>query len=123
MLLEARPSLVSAITKEGNSCAHIAALKGSTLVVQELMKFDKTVVINSRNKVNEATALHIAAEGGYRDLVKVLLDAGASTIDETKNGNTPVHIAARNGYVELLNDFAQQGVNMRMVRTTYFNIH
>ena len=61
------------------------------------------------------TALHIAADGGYRDLVKILLDAGASTTDETKEGNTPVHIAARNGFVELLSDFAQHGVNMRMV--------
>ena len=87
------------------------------------MKFDKTVVINSRNKLNEATALHIAAEGGYRDLVKVLLEAGASTTDETKNGNTPIHIAAKNGYVELLNDFAQEGVNMRMVSIFIFQIH
>jgi hypothetical protein len=42
MLLQARPSLVSSTTKEGNTCAHIAALKGSTLVVEKLMKFDKT---------------------------------------------------------------------------------
>ena len=74
------------------------------------------MVINTRNKGNEATALHIATEGGYRDLVKALLQAGASANDETKQGNTPVHIAARNGYVQLLNDFAQHGVNMRMVR-------
>jgi hypothetical protein len=42
MLLQARTSLVSSTTKDGNTCAHIAALKGSTLVVEELMKFDKT---------------------------------------------------------------------------------
>lgn len=81
------------------------------------MRFLCPAVINSRNKVNEATVLHIATEGGYRDLVKVLLQAKASTNDETKQGNTPVHIAARNGFVELLNDFAQHGVNMRMVCT------
>ena len=84
------------------------------------MRFLCPVVINSRNKVNEATALHIATDGGYRDLVKVLLQAGASTNDETKQGNTPVHIAARNGFVELLNDFAQHGVNMRLVRWCMF---
>ena len=42
MLLQARTSLVSATTKDGNTCAHIAAMKGSTLVVQKLILFDKT---------------------------------------------------------------------------------
>ena len=28
MLLQARPSLVSSVTRDGNTCAHIAALKG-----------------------------------------------------------------------------------------------
>ncbi len=33
------------------TCAHIAANKGSVGVVKELMRFNKTVVINARNKV------------------------------------------------------------------------
>lgn len=66
MLLEARPSLASAATKEGNTCAHIAAKKGSALVIAELMKFDKSVVIASRNKITESTTLHIATEGGHK---------------------------------------------------------
>ena len=66
MLLEARPSLVSAATKDGNTCAHIAAKKGSVLVISELMKFDKTAVISSKHKNTECTALHIATEGGHK---------------------------------------------------------
>ena len=66
LLLKARHSLVSAATKDGNTCAHIAARKGSTQVVAELMKFDKAVVLTSRNKITESTTLHIAAEGGHR---------------------------------------------------------
>ena len=113
MLLNARPSLVSSATKDGNTCAHIAAFKGSSLVVKELMKFDKPVVITSRNKVTESTVLHIAAEGGHRDLVKMLLDAGASPSDETKNGLTPIHIASKNGLGQILNDCASYGINLR----------
>ena len=66
MLLENRPSLVTSMTKAGNTCAHIAAKKGSTLVVEKLMKFDRMAVISSRNRINESTPLHIAAQGGHR---------------------------------------------------------
>lgn len=33
--------------------AHIAAAKGSTAVVKELMKFNKAVVTGARNRVSE----------------------------------------------------------------------
>lgn len=66
MLLKARSSLVSSMTKDGNTCAHIAARKGSLLVMTELMKFDSPSVITARNKTNDATALHIATEGGHK---------------------------------------------------------
>ena len=116
MLLEARPSLVTSMTKEGNTCAHIAAEKGSTLVVEKLMKFDKIAVISSRNKTEEATALHVAAHGGHRDLVASLMAAGAQTTDETREGHTPLLIAAMKGHVDLINDMASAGVNMRLVK-------
>ena len=49
MLLQARPSLVSSITKDGNTCAHIAALKGrdgvmtGTMDVIAPINFDKII--------------------------------------------------------------------------------
>ena len=66
LFLKARPSLVSAATNDGSTCAHIAAKKGSAMVIQELMKFDKTVVLSARNKITDSTPLHIATEGGHR---------------------------------------------------------
>lgn len=86
-------------------CAHIAASKGSIAVIEELMKFDKNVVIGSRflptlqivfvflslyiliifrNKLTDSTPLHIATEGGHFEIVKLLLDAGAQAADENK---------------------------------------
>jgi hypothetical protein len=47
----------------------------------------------------------------------MLLLAGASPVEETKNGNTPVHIAAMFGHWEILGEFAKcQNVNMRQVK-------
>ena len=72
--------------QDGSTCAHIAAAKGSLGVVEELMKHDLNVVLNSRNKVTDSTPLHIATEGGHFDVVKKLLDAGASAADENIAG-------------------------------------
>ena len=50
----------------------------------ELMKFDKSVVIHARNKITDSTPLHIATEGGHFEVVKMLMDSGASASDENK---------------------------------------
>ncbi len=76
--------------KDGSTCAHIAASKGSVSVLRELMKFDKSVVISSRNRITDSTPLHIATEGGHYDVVKMLMDAGASASDENKVSETEV---------------------------------
>ena len=79
------------------------------------MKFDKNVVISSRNKITDSTPLHIATEGGHFDVVKKLLDAGASASDENKVGLTPIHIAAKYGHSTLIEKFAKSNVNLRQV--------
>lgn len=55
------------------------------------MKFDKAVVINSRNKITDSTPLHIATEGGHYEVVKMLMDAGSSASDENKVGQSSGH--------------------------------
>ncbi|XP_059094121.1 ankyrin-1-like [Tigriopus californicus] len=113
LFLKARPSLVSSATKDGSTCAHIAAKRGSALVIKELMKFDKSVVLSSKNKITDSAPIHIASEGGHREVVKILLQAGAAVDEENKSGFTPVHIAAKFGHTELIEEFAENGVTMR----------
>jgi ankyrin repeat protein len=74
----------NAIGQDGNTCAHIAAMQGSVDVLQQLMKFDLSIVTASRNRTSESTPLHLAAEGGHADVVKMLLEAGALPQDENK---------------------------------------
>ena len=59
-------------------------MQGSVAVLRELMKFDLQVVTGSRNRTSDSTPLHLAAEGGHCDVVKMLLDAGAFLSDENK---------------------------------------
>lgn len=59
-------------------------MQGSVRVIEELMKFDRTGVISTRNRITEATPLQLAAEGGHAEVVKVLVRAGASCTEENK---------------------------------------
>ncbi|XP_070159697.1 serine/threonine-protein phosphatase 6 regulatory ankyrin repeat subunit B isoform X2 [Polyergus mexicanus] len=102
LFLQRHPSLVMACTKDGNTCAHIAAMQGSVRVIEELMKFDRQGVITARNKLTDATPLQLAAEGGHAEVVKVLVRAGASCSDENRAGFTAVHLAAEYGHGQVL---------------------
>lgn len=59
-------------------------MQGSVRVIEELMKFDRSGVISTRNRITEATPLQLAAEGGHAEVVKVLVRAGASCTEENK---------------------------------------
>ncbi|UYV75383.1 hypothetical protein LAZ67_13000071 [Cordylochernes scorpioides] len=48
------------------------------------------------------TALHLAAEGGHADVVRVLVEAGAPANDENTEGYTALHLAAKYGHVKVL---------------------
>ncbi|XP_055387350.1 serine/threonine-protein phosphatase 6 regulatory ankyrin repeat subunit A isoform X6 [Condylostylus longicornis] len=102
LFLQQLGTLVNATSKDGNTCAHIAAMQGSIKVIEELMKFDRPGVISARNKLTEATPLQLAAEGGHADVVKALVRAGASCTDENKAGFTALHLAAQNGHGQVL---------------------
>ena len=48
LFLKTNPELLSVPNKNGYTCGHIAATKGSVSVLQELMKFDKKVITSAK---------------------------------------------------------------------------
>ncbi|CAM9425723.1 unnamed protein product [Lampetra fluviatilis] len=102
LFLKQRPELVTSANASGSTCAHIAAGKGSVAVVKELLKFNRGGVTSARNKTNDSTPLHLAAAGGYAEVVKVLLAAGAAASEENSEGMATLHLAAKNGHVNVL---------------------
>ncbi|XP_065340589.1 serine/threonine-protein phosphatase 6 regulatory ankyrin repeat subunit C isoform X2 [Cloeon dipterum] len=123
LFLQKHPQLVGANTKDGNTCAHIAAMRGSVRVIEELMKFDRQGVISARNRVTEATALQLAAEGGHAEVVKVLVKAGASPIEENKAGLTAVHLAAQNGHTAALEVFSTSNLRVNSKKLGVTALH
>lgn len=125
LFLQKHPSLVMACTKDGNTCAHIAAMQGSIRVIEELMKFDRQGVISARNKLTEATPLQLAAEGGHADVVKALVRAGASCTDENRAGFTAVHLAAQHGHgqvIEVLRSAQSLRISSKVLGVTALHV-
>ncbi|XP_059366352.1 serine/threonine-protein phosphatase 6 regulatory ankyrin repeat subunit B-like [Carassius carassius] len=101
LFLRHRPKLAQLANMEGATCTHIAAAKGSVAVIKELLLFTQgPATLN--NKAKGLCPLHLAAAGGHTEVVKVLLDAGASVTEEDADGMTAIHLAAKNGHTHIL---------------------
>ncbi|XP_043088851.1 transient receptor potential cation channel, subfamily N, member 1 isoform X3 [Puntigrus tetrazona] len=98
LFLRQRPELAMLANVEGASCTHIAADKGSLAVIKELLLFNQGGPVTLNNKANGLCPLHLAAAGGHTEVVKVLLDSGASVTEEDTSGYTPLHLAALSGH-------------------------
>ena len=64
-------------------------------------------------RINGATALHFAAQEGHADVVRMLLNSGASVKDlHSESGQTPLLIAADRGHNEVCLLLLAQGSNV-----------
>ena len=59
----------------------------------------------NHNKANNrgGTPLHYAAQRGYKDVVQLLLNAGAEPHNTNYWGQTPQHLARQCGYKDIAN--------------------
>ncbi len=60
------------------------------------------VDLNTCTENNHDTALTFAAAGGYEDLVKLLLDRGATLEHRDKKGFSPLILAATAGHAKVV---------------------
>ena len=61
---------------------------------------------------NDKTPLHIAAERNQLDVVKYLIEKGASIDLKDKNNETPLHIAVLNGNLEIVKCLIENGAKI-----------
>ena len=60
----------------------------------------------------EQTALHLAVEGGHKDLAKLCLDQGANVNATKANLSTPLHLAATGGDLEIVKMLVDHDANI-----------
>ena len=80
---------------------------------EEVERFIRAGVgVNEKNNVG-MTPLHLAAWGGYKDLVKLLLENGANIDEKNKNsGITPILWAAGQGHKDIVKLLVDRGANI-----------
>ncbi|KAF7691391.1 hypothetical protein HF521_011688 [Silurus meridionalis] len=100
------------------TCINIAAAKGNVVIIRELLMFHKSGLDILHNKVDcrGSGPLHLAAAGGHTEVVKLLLDAGASATEEDSEGMTALHLAAQNGHIHIL-EVLKSKVSLQTRRT------
>jgi len=88
------------VNKEGLTALHFAVDNGFTDTVKLLLEKSKAIDVNSQDRLGN-TALIKAVEACNKDVVKLLLDAGANRELANIQGNTPLTIADRKDCKEI----------------------
>ena len=106
-------NLASLLLDHGASTSHLSraditplhqgALQGHVATTATLIK--RGADVNTKTKIRGLSPLHVAARGGDKDIVKMLLTHKADAFAQNKEGDTAMHVAVENhriGVVELL---------------------
>ena len=89
------------------------AEQGEATYVESVLKQNPTLDVNRPRAEGNKTALYLACEKGYSDIVKLLLerDADAMICDDARVKCSALTVAARNGHVEVVNLLLAAGVD------------
>lgn len=110
-LLTANRSLVSAVSPDGWTPLHLAAFFGNADATRLLLNKGADVKIRSNNAMNNL-ALHAAAAGKHKDIVKLLLEFGTPANAQQHGGWTALHAAAQHGDVEMAQVLVEGGAEI-----------
>ncbi|KAL2820983.1 ankyrin repeat-containing domain protein [Aspergillus cavernicola] len=95
--------------KEGHPLS-MAASYGHVSVVNLLLKYGVHPDLPT-GKYEKRTALHLAAENGHLDVVRVLADAGSLINAQNRYGTTPLAFAARENQLKIVQFLLSRGAD------------
>lgn len=94
-------STISKNLRKNNEALWDHSELGEVQKLQDLLTREKAIDINS-TLLDDWTALHLAANEGHQEVVKVLIDFGANIEAETRMNRRALHIACIRGNLEVV---------------------
>ena len=110
-LVKQNAGLVNAFAADGFFPLGLAAFFGHRAIVEFLLKNGAEVNTAARN-AQRVTALHGAVAGRDVEIVKMLLERGASANVKQERGFVPLHDAAANGNLALVQLLVKHGAHV-----------
>lgn len=94
----------------------LAMYKGYEEVAKKILKLvpadKKKDYVNAKNSSYNATALFYAIQSNNKEMVELLLNAGADINEKTRFDNTPLMMAAEDGYKGIVKLLLQEGADI-----------
>jgi ankyrin repeat protein len=96
---------------------HVAILEGWTNIIEGLCKGQASNNNNNHLNIDELSksgkiALHIAAEEGSQETLKLLIKYGANIHAKNKEGNQAIHLAVKHGNKEVIEELITADTNI-----------
>ncbi|XP_035534298.1 NF-kappa-B inhibitor epsilon [Morone saxatilis] len=98
-LSEQEENLLTTITEDGDTILHLAIIHEEEFIAQQLIQLFPREVLDIQNNLYQSP-LHLATYLNLTDVVKSLLEKGASLELQDQDGNTALHVACQHGQTE-----------------------
>lgn len=109
-ILKNDPDATKRWSGDGFTALHFAAFFNRPEIAQDLVRHGADISAPAKNPT-KVTPLHSAAAGHSREIVRLLLEQGATPDAQQQGGYTPLHSAAESGDVEMVRDLLQHRAN------------
>lgn len=110
--------LLNAKNLAGQTCFHVASIKGYHNIVEYFLRDIKFVSFLEAVDNDSNSSLHFAAENGHSSIVQLLLEFGCDVESKNELNLTPLDLSCRQGFFEI-----SKMLIMRYIITSNYSSH
>lgn len=104
---------LTTITEDGDTILHLAIIHEDEQFAQQLIDIFPTEVLDIQNNLYQSP-LHLAVYLDLQDVVRSLVDRGASLHLQDRDGNTALHVACQHGQTECVSHMTKDASHSKL---------